>query len=504
MAAIVPRFIGTIGPRTHSSAIIQEKMFMPLGHSGPRGTAIRAAVIAASLLIPLAAAIAAERAVGGEARTALTLTVYQQDLGLVSERRRIALGVGEAVVALEDVSGMLRPETVLLGGDGLRVLSRSFDADLLTPRRLLEAAVGSMVRVVKTHPETGEESVVEAQLLSVAEGIVLRIGDRIETTVPGRIVFDDLPEGVRAEPTLVVRLAGDGAGDHALELSYLTGGLSWRADYVLSVTPSGDGIDLNALVSLTNQTGTDYEAATVRLLAGEVSQAEDNAPPRPMQEMAMRSAMADEKEAMPAPQAASDRYLYTLPGKIDLTHGEQRQVTLLTASGVPVQRIYRFDELVQPYPGAEEIGPLNAQIVLGFENDAAKGLGQPLPAGTIRVYEGSGDAPLFVGADRIGHTAAGEEIELTLGRAFDVTGEARRTALERLSDRSYETAQEITLRNAKDTAVDVKLVGHMPPGWKILEESAPHDVETANTLAWTLTVPAGGEATLSYRVRVSR
>lgn len=477
---------------------------MPIGRSGPHATAIRAAFVAATLLAPPVAATAAEQAVGSEARTSLTLTIYQQTLGLVSERRRIALAEGEAVVAFEDVSGMLRPETVLLGGEGLRVLSRSFEADLLTPRRLLEAAVGKTVRVVKTHPETGEETIIDAQLLSIAEGIVLRIGDRIETTVPGRIVFEELPEGVRAEPTLLVRLAGRGAGDRTLALSYLTGGLSWRADYVATVAPDGEKVDLTALVSLTNQTGTDFEAATVRLLAGDVSAAQDRGPPRPMQEMAMRSMAADQGESMPAPQAASDRYLYTLPGKIDLAQNEQRQVTLLTASGVPARRLYRFEELVQPHPGAEEVGPLHAQIVLGFDNAAAAGLGQPLPAGTVRVYETAGDTPLFVGADRIDHTAEGEDVELTLGRAFDVTGKGRRTAFERLSDRSYETAQEITLRNAKDTAVEVKLVGHMPPGWKVLRESAPHEAETANTLAWTLTVPAGGETTFDYRVRISR
>jgi len=205
----------------------------------------------------------------------------------------------------------------------------------------------------------------------------------------------------------------------------------------------------------------------------------------------------------PAPQAASDRYLYRIDRPVSLADRETKQIVLLAAHSVAARKTYRFDSLVSAQPGADEIGPLNATVALEMANTAADGLGQPLPAGTVRIYEAAPGGRLFAGADTIRHTAEGEHIELALGTAFDVTGEAKRTAFERISNRSYETGQRIVLRNAKDDPVDVQVVGHMPPGWRLLEESTAHSEETANKIVWTVRVPGKGEASVSYRIRVN-
>ncbi len=457
-----------------------------------------------------------EREVGAESRTGLTVTIYNSDLGLVRDIRRVDFAAGENVLALGDVSPALRPETLALEGEGLSLLDQSFAFDLLSPQRILEKSVGDTVWVVRSHPQTGEETEVEAELLSVAGGVVLRIGERIESGPAaggGRLAFRGLPEGLRRAPALVARLESDRAGVRDLGVEYLTGGLTWQADYRAEVNAAEDRLDLTGLVTLTNASGAAYPDARVRLVAGEVNQ--DG--PSPVQRAAV-AMMAE--AAAPAPglaaQAAGDQHLYEVPRPVSLADRETKQVLLLESRGVPVEKEYRFEELVHAQGGPEEVGPVSAAVVFRFDNDAeAGGPGQPLPGGIVRVYQpggpeaegGGGDgggAPVFTGEDRIGHTPEGEEVRLAIARAFDVTGRSRITAYERLSNKSYRTAQEITLANAKDEAVRVKVVGHLPPGWRMLEESRPHEAETANRIAWTLSVPAGGEATLTYRVQVTR
>ncbi len=458
-----------------------------------------------TLLSPLSGASqAAELRVGQEARSAVTLTVYTQDLALIDEVRRVDLAAGRSVLALEDVGKGLRPETAILRGEDLRVLEQSFAFDVLTPQRLLEAAVGQKVRVVRTHPQSGAETVRDAELLSIEGGPILRIGDRIETAEPGRIVFDTLPAGARVRPTLLAEIESARAGPRDLSLRYLTGGLSWQADYVATLDPDGSRLDLTGLITIVNGSGAGFEGASLRLVAGEVNRVRAPRAEQVMQMARMESLAAAPMADVPVQRAASDRYLYSYDRPVDLADRETKLLTLFQAPGVAAARRYRFSELVSAYQGVDEVSPIQAAVVVEIENAEAAGLGRPLPGGTVRVYEAAAGGPIFAGEDRIAHTPEGETLELTLGRAFDVTGEARRTAFEPLSNRSYETAQEIVLRNAKDKAVEVKVFGQMPPGWRMLSETAPHEVETANRIAWTLQVPAKGEAKLSYRVRVSQ
>ncbi len=447
----------------------------------------------------LALAQVAEQEAGRGARSSLVLTVYGQDLALIDEVRRVALPAGRVRLVLEDVGTSLRPETVVLQGDGLRVLERGFAFDPLTPRGLLEAAAGHKVRVIRTHPQTGAETIHEAELLSIEDGPVLRLGDRIETAVPGRIVFDALPKGTRQDPALLALVDSAHAGPRDLSLRYLTGGVSWRADYVANLNPEGNRLDLTALATLANTSGLGFEGASLRLIAGAVNRVAAARPKQLRRAMALESVAANDGAVQ---QAVSGRYLYSYDRPLDLADRETKLLTLFQAPSVAVTRHYRFDELVSAYRGADQLGPVQAAIVLEVENTKAAGLGRPLPGGILRIYEPAPGGPVFAGEDRIAHTPEGETLELTLGRAFDVTGRARRTAYETLSPRAYETAQEVVMRNAKNAAVEVRVRGNMPPGWTLLRESAPHEAETASRIAWTLTIPAKGEAKLSYRVRV--
>ena len=467
-----------------------------------------AGALAAALLLGTAAsaALAQEVALTAESRRDLTLTVYNQNLGLVSETRRVDLPAGESLLAIEDVSGQLQPETVLLAAQGLRVIEQSLAADLLTPQRLLEASVGQTVQLIRTHPETGADIVEEARVLSLAGGMVLQIGDRIEISPPGRIVFTGMPAGLRSEPALLARVFPGQAGPNDLRLDYLTAGLSWRADYVARLNAASDRLDLQALVTLSNATDTDFSGATLRLVAGEVNQGGAMPSPQPIFKARQESmAMAASAQDMAAPVAAADRYVYSLQRPVTLRRGETKQIPLMSAQGVKVTREYRFDDRLHAYRGGPEEDPVNADIVLELVNDPDLGLGAPLPAGTVRVYgpsESGEAATLFLGADAIGHTPEGEKARLTIGQAFDVTARAELLVDERLSSSSYETGQKITVRNAKEEAVEVIVARSLPRGWTMREESAPHETESANRIAWRLTVPAGGEAELTYRIRV--
>lgn len=472
--------------------------------------ALTALALGPLTLAAAAAAQTSETVVGAAAREALTVTVYNQDLALVSERRAAALAAGENRLALTDVPDRLEPASVRLRGADLRVAEQSFAFDLVTPRRLLEAAVGGPVKLIRSHPESGEDRVYDARLLGIAEGPVVEVEGRVETAPPGRIALDALPPGLRARPTLLALVESDAAATRSLSLDYLTGGLSWRADYAAEYDATRGTLDLTGYVTLTNDSGADFMGARLRLVAGEVARAPGEAVP--LQPRMAMEASALAAPAMPAPpQAVSDRYVYTPPRTLDLRDRETKQIVLLAAEGVAAAREYRFTGLVGGQPGPEESGPVNAEIALVLQNSVEAGLGQPLPGGVLRVYEtapGDADAAqagaLFTGEARLRHSAVGEEVELTLGRAFDVTGEARLTAFERLSNRSYELAREAVVRNAKDAPVAVRLIAEMPRGWRILQESAPHEAETANRIVWPLTVPAGGAATLSYRLRVDQ
>ena len=246
---------------------------------------VGAAGLAASLGFALLGAAMEAEAGTGELRSTLedqqsvAVTIYNEDLALVKDKRRVELPSGTSELAFRDVSARIRPETALLrslAGDGsLTVLEQNFDFDLLTPEKLLEKYVGRQVGVIKTHPTTGEETEEQATVLSAAKGTVLRIGDRIETGTPGRIVYREVPSNLRDRPTLVMTLENTVSGPQEVELSYLTGGLSWQADYVGELDAADRHLDLTGWVTLNNTSGTRYENARLQLVAGDVHRVQE-------------------------------------------------------------------------------------------------------------------------------------------------------------------------------------------------------------------------------------
>ncbi|CAG0968816.1 hypothetical protein MTYP_01140 [Methylophilaceae bacterium] len=472
---------------------------------------ILACCIATSLALNIPGALAEETRSTLDDQQEVAVTIYNSNLALVKDQRKIKLKTGLNSVALRDVSAQIRPETALLRslGGSLSVLEQNFDFDLLTPQKLLEKFVGKSVGIIRTNPATGVESHEQAQVLAASNGVVLKIGDRIETGIPGRIVYSDVPANLRDRPTLVVQLNNKTAAEQNVELSYLTGGLAWKADYVAELNAGDDKLDLSGWVTLSNTSGTTYRNARLQLVAGDVNRVQEHFP------MAMESARVMKSMDMAASTPMSEEslleyHLYTLDRPTTIAENQTKQVALLSATGIPARK-----ELVlrgADYYYQSSYGDLGQKIKVGvfveFDNKESARLGMPLPKGIMRVYkkDSAGNAQ-FVGEDRIDHTPKNESVRLKLGEAFDVTADKKQTDFRKLPNpakgsSSFESAYEIVLKNAKKERVTVTVQEPIPGDWKILKSSHPGDKVASNTAVWKIDIPAEGKTTLTYRVQV--
>lgn len=442
---------------------------------------------------------------------AVAVTIYNENLALVKDSREVGLARGEQALAFRGVSARMRPETALLRNTskpgGTAIIEQNFDFDLLTPQKLLEKYTGKSIRIARMNPATGKETIEDALVLSTQNGLVVRIDDRIETNPGGRMIFADVPSNLRDEPTLSIQLRNKHSGQQGLELSYLTGGLSWQADYVAELNEDDSRLDLLGWVTLNNTSGATYKNAKMQLVAGDVNQVSPAMDRALMQKSRMMVAEAAMDDGM-TEESLFEYHLYTLNRPTTIADKQKKQVSLLTASDVEVKK-----ELVlqgSNYYYHSSYGDIGQKMKLGvfvqFENEEKDGLGVPLPKGVVRVYkrDSSGNAQ-FIGEDRIDHTPKKESIRLKLGDSFDVTADKKQTdfkVLERvLRGKVYEGSYEITLKNAKDETVEVVVREPIPGDWEILKESSKHSKPASGTAEWRIKVPAESRKTLSYTVR---
>ncbi|MCC5812276.1 MAG: DUF4139 domain-containing protein [Ectothiorhodospiraceae bacterium] len=429
-------------------------------------------------------------------RKSLTLTIYQNGQALVHDRREVGLVSGLNRLALLDVSPQLRVETLQVHGEHpLVIRSQRLERGLLTRQTLLDAHVGRMVELRRSGD--GNEQVLEGVLRSAAEGqavVEMEHGiEVIDRSSPWRLVFPALPAGLRAEPGLVLDLEPESPGRQALEMLYLTGGLGWQADYVVKL--EDDELRLMGWATLDNNTGTAFRNARVRLVAGSPSGRGGDMP-------MTRQLMVAEAD-MPTEQAEGDYRLYTLDGAVDLGDAQRSQLPLFSETRLPVEREYRLQEAVR---GQDSGGPRRQPVTvhLRFDTESEDGA-RALPAGTARVYQqGSDGEQLFLGEDRLPATAAGGEVELTVGTAFDVTATREQTAYRRLGERAEEQGWTLSLRNTLDRDVRVRVVEQIMGDWTLLDASQDPLSEQGRQLVWTVDVPAQDSVELRYRVEVRR
>lgn len=454
------------------------------------------------LPVPLAAQAASTPPMpdAGTAQGDLSVTIYNNDVALVQDVRTLKLASGRVRQGFPDVSAAIRPETVSLSVPEATIVEQNFDYDLLSPTSLMEKAVGETITLVRTNPATGAETRERAQVLAVNGGVVLDVGGHVEVLrddgLPVRAIFDRVPESLRARPTLSVTLASTRAGARPATLSYLTRGLGWSADYVALFDDAHGTVDVQGWVTLRNTSGTTFNNAKTLLVAGEVGQAEDTnrfQPYRPSPRRQTRILPGTERSSR---EQLGDFYLYPLAGRTTIADKQTKQVSFLDAKGVAASSGYRFENT---WLGSSD-EPRSAQSVLRFANSGAGGLGDALPAGTVRVYvRDLRGQPQFTGENRIEHTPQGSTIALPTGDAFDVKVQPTTVSRARQGDERWRTAVRYRLTNARSRSVTVELV-QAGLDWgdtRVVDQNRPGDRRDAGTLVWQVPVPANGEAVVT-------
>ncbi|HET7842064.1 MAG TPA: DUF4139 domain-containing protein [Terriglobia bacterium] len=440
----------------------------------------------------------------------LAVTVYNSNVALVRDVRRVTLPAGTADLRFMDIAAAVNPATVhivsLTSPKELAVLEQNYEYDLLSPQKLLQKYVGkelTLIRLVSENNSTKEVSV-KAKLLAYNEGPVWQVGNEIITGMGAdRYVFPDMPENLYSKPTLVWLLENHHAGEQTVEASYLTNQMNWNADYVFTIGAEEKAADLNGWVTITNNSGTAYRNAQLQLVAGELNRVYPTAAP-----MAMTKAMRADEVAAPqfAQEGISEYHLYTLGRRTTIQNNETKQISLLYSTGIHFDKVFEVDGQNYYFRNAYRPGqPIKepVQVHIKFKNAEANSLGQPLPAGTVRVYQNDSKGRVqFIGEDSIQHTPKDETLDLHIGNAFDVVSERKQTDFQKLGTNTYEMAFEVSLRNHKDSLITVLVNEPIGGDWTMVDSNFKYTKTEAFAAQFTVPVAANGESVLKYRVRV--
>lgn len=454
-------------------------------------------------------AVSSEIKVDSDKTINTELSIYNNNLGFVKDTRKIELPSGQSIIAFEGVASQIKPETAMLQGRGITVLEQNYDYDLLTASNILEASVGQKVKTAVTNPETGQDIFNTAEIVTSNYGSpVLKFDYGYETNFPGRIIYNNLPDNLRTQPTLVINLENKQAGSQDLELAYLTNGISWKADYIAEITGK-DELTLNGWVTLQNNSGTDYKNAKVRLISGSINQVSPQ-PVAPRNMMLAKAAAYDsvaaEGAAAPAREVLSDYYLYTLPNSTTIKDKQTKQVNLMTKDGVKFRKEYK---LISPlylnlYGNSDNFERQHPEVIFKLSNNSESNLGEPLPGGIIRLYQNDNSGNLqFIGESNIGQTPVNEDIELRTGRAFDITVAGRITKNESLGQKLREFGVSVNFENTKDEPAEIIFEQSFGNTGTLISENIKSEAKNANTRSWRFTLEPNSKQNLNFSIRIS-
>ncbi|MCL6583836.1 MAG: DUF4139 domain-containing protein [bacterium] len=457
---------------------------------------------------------------GGESRSWLSLTIYNQNYGLIREERKVAFSPEESQeVLFMDVPAQIEPETVFIETQDreIKILEQKFEYDLITQENLLKQYVGKQLKILTENPKTGEKSLLEAELVSYHNNQpIYQIKGEIYLGYPaGTLVLPKIPEQMVARPTLrwLVKNSLRKAQEKPIVVSYLSRGLNWTANYLLRLDQKAAEGNLFSWVTIDNQSGVTFPAAKIKLVAGEVKRAEEVRYGIRRKGLAAESLEVD-TAAQPSPfreEALAEYHLYTLDKPSTLKDQQTTQISFIEATKIPIQKEYIFlgegiyqrsqRDLPQPPPRP-------TRVYLKLENRKEHHLGLPLPQGVIRVYQaaaGSGASRThfeFIGEDRLMDTPPDETVRIQIGSAFDVLGVQKQMEWQKVAAQVYESSWQVELRNRRDEKVVVQVIEPVQGEWKILSSSHPYERLEAYKIGFSVPVPARGEAKLTYRIRV--
>ncbi len=443
-------------------------------------------------------------------REHVAVTVYNNNQGLVRDVRTLKLPVGTGELRFKDVAAHVDPVTVrarsISHQDGFRVIEQNYEYDLMNADKLLDKYVGRTIAILD--PACGSQSKpcreVAALLLSNNQGQVFQIDGRIYLGYPGIRVLPKLPAALIATPTLTWKYRNNLRKAQQLEVTYLTGQMNWKADYVLALNKTDSRADLSGWVTIDNKSGAVYRNAGLKLVAGSPHKVQ----PRPDRGVyAAEARMADAGPPAFSESELFEYHVYDLQGKTDLKNNQTKQIKLLEAAPVKVVKSLQVRSSGRPFrrTRGNQDQKVPVAVFIQFDNTKPNKLGRPLPAGIVRLYKADADGSYqYIGEDRIGHTPKEETVKLRVGEAFDVVAHRIQTDYRKISDRQHESAWKITLKNRKKEAVTVAVVESLPANWRILENSHPYEQTDAFTIQFQVPVPKNAEVVCTYRVRAGR
>jgi hypothetical protein len=460
--------------------------------------------------VALSAAASQARAADGRSTPAdqksMSITIYNDNLGLVKDVRAVELKSGVQNLWFEGVAGQIDPTTVHIRSvespDALRVLEQNFEYDLIAPEKLMEKYLGQTVELVQTHEDGGTETT-KAKLVGIQNGYVYELENgKIAINPAGRVVLPALPSGLISRPSLVWMMESS-KPKQTIEASYLTAGIGWRADYIAVLAANDAKLDLSGWVTIDNRSGATYTDASLKLVAGDVNRAQPEAYPMSV-DQALGSARAA-KEMQFQEETFFEYHLYTLERKATLKDNQTKQIELLSAEGATTKKSFVVQPQQQlwfyraPDPEKPKVG-----VYISVDNSKKNKMGMPLPKGIVRVYKQDTQGALqFIGEDRIDHTPEDETIRVKMGDAFDVIAERAQTSFEVLSSgHLYRSAYKVTLRNHKTEDITVSVVDFIGGDWTITASSHKYDKETAQRVRFDVPVKAKGTAELTYTVEI--
>lgn len=454
-------------------------------------------LLAAGLLLTPLTQAADEISIAADSRTRLDLTLYQQDLALVQEQRKVPALPADTPILLQAVSPQMQAQTLKLRGMG-QILEQNLEQDLLSLGSLLQTQMGKTITLARFNSVTGTETRTEVRLLRIEGSTALIANDAGEIeTLPlhqgqWRLIIKPDSPNYQLQPRLSFRTQGTRSASEA-KISYLTQGLSWQMDYLLTLDSAGERLDLEGLATLSNRSGLAWPEANIKLLAGQVNQPQQ---PRP-EAMLMRSAAADMKGGSIETGAVQDYHLYTLPGHHDLQDQQQKQVPLIPHTELPARIQYTYALQVNAH---QQTPPQLDQALteLHFTAPATSETRLPLPAGQARVFRPDVDGQLqFVGGTQVPATAAGEKVRVVMGEAFDLGIEQVQTGFRKVFE-GYEVEYRVSVRNRSEQNKPLELTAHFPLPFKLTLTSMPTTQISGTSASWQLEIPAESEEELSF------
>ncbi|UCD34950.1 MAG: DUF4139 domain-containing protein, partial [Nitrospiraceae bacterium] len=420
--------------------------------------------------------------------------------------RELNLPRGRIQLRFMDIASRVQPATVYIRSlkdpESLGILEQNYEYDLLNPQKLLDKYVGKKVRLYMKNYYTEREETVEALVLSANENPIFQIGDEISYGHPGRIIFPGVPEDLISRPTLVWLLENSLGSPQTVEAAYLTDGISWRADYIVTLSKDDDRADMAGWVTIDNQSGAAYRDAKLKLVAGDVHRVQEG---RGRRDDVMYVPAARAAEEQFAEEQFFEYHIYTLQRPSTIRNNQTKQISLLSSEGIPVKKELVFQGARHFFLSrfSDRFPDQNAGVYVEIENRIENNLGMPIPKGIVRVYKHDREGSLqFVGEDSVGHTPKDETIRVRLGEAFDVKGSRVQTGWSKLARDTYEAEFEISLRNHKEEDVEVRVIEPVPGDWTVISSSHEYKKADAFTAEFPVTVPEGGEVKIKYKVRM--